>query len=354
MFKKHSDSKIRLAFVALMVSVMVPFTASAQQHGPSPRSSGLFIYHPASKAMLLLDGHQFEKDSLKNNVWKWNGELWKELPSVGPGTRSLTAGALDSYKGMIVRFGGLGFKNYDSKKGDAWSFDGKKWSERRITGIGTRDHHKMVYADHLNSFVVYGGYNEERKWDTVTWLLKDDQFIPLNIPGPGPRAHFGLSYDKERKRVVLFGGLNGTNGESGDLWEFDGEEWILIRPKEQIGTRIWHGMVYHDKLKLTIVQGGYTAKPKDRSGDSTFMEYPKDTWGWDGSRWKRLSTNGPSSILPAIGYDPRKNVVWYYSGAGKNSTLHDFLWEFRNGKWKQISDNGIWKRNGATFEKFIP
>jgi hypothetical protein len=304
---------------------------------PDGRASGHLIYHPESKALLLFNGYEMHLDSDRNDVWKWDGTSWEKIAVSGPGSRSLSAGALNTHTGIIQVFGGIGKEGYEKgKKGDAWNFDGSRWKKIHTNDIGTRDHHKMVYADHLNSFVLYGGLNANREYDTATWILKNNQFTSLNIPGPGPRYHFAMAYDRNRKKIVLYGG--GKPPLRDELWEFDGIRWSKITTNITPGGRLRHNLVYSDDLKMVVLHGGY----EKTTGW---------TWGWDGKNWKKIAENGPIGDLQALGYDPVRKVIVAYGGAG--DLLMSQLWELKEGKWKMISDNGSWKWVDDKYQKAV-
>ncbi len=317
---------------------------------PEGRVSAQLIYHPASKGLLLIDGYQIHPDSPTNNVWKWDGKEWKILKAKGPGSRSLSSGKLNTRTGVIWMFGGVGRGNYGNMKNDTWGFDGKQWSQIQTNNIGTRDHHQMIYADHLDAFVLYGGQNEDRKEDTLTWVLKNNMYKSMAIPGPGGRAHYGLSYDPTRMKVVLYGGIQNRKTMY-DLWEFDGSSWIQI--PASIGPRSGHSMVYDDDLKMVVLHGGQGYKIVDKSIDTSGRQwtYLDDTWGWDGSRWIKIADGGPATFLGSLGYDPLRKVVVAYGGAGLNNTMTSALWELKAGKWNKVSDNGRWEWVKDRFEK---
>jgi hypothetical protein len=312
-------------------SIALLFTASgvsAQQNDlPIARSSAHLIYSEKSKALMLLDGYQLHLDSTQSDVWAWDGIVWKHWVKFGPGSRSLTAMALNRKSGIIYSFAGLGKLNYESKKGDTWAFDGEKWEMIGTNNIGTRDHHKMVYADHLNAFVLYGGVTSTRENDTTTWIFKNEKFTPLEVPGPGIRYHFGMAYDRHRQRVVLYGG--GQEPSRDETWEFDGQRWKKMTTIENPGKRIGLNMVYDEDRKMTVLHGA------DDAGT---------TWAWNGSVWKKIAEGGPAVVLPALGYDPTRKKIVAFGGSGKNNTITSALWELdEKGVWKKISDNGTWQ-----------
>lgn len=326
-----------MSLKVLFVLAIISLTIGAQNPNmPEGRASAIFIYHPPSKALFLFDGYQIHPDS-GNSVWKWDGKIWEKIVATGPESRSLSAGAYNKDTGLIQLFGGVGKGGYEkSKKGDSWSFDGARWQKVTTNNIGTRDHHKMVYADHLNAFVLYGGNDEKRASDTTTWILKDNKFTPLKIPGPGARYHFGMAYDPLRKKIVLYGG--GKAQVRNELWEFDGKVWSKINAKDYPGGRLRHNLIYVDHLKMIVLHGGN----EETNGW---------TWGWDGHNWKKIAEGGPVGDLQALGYDPIRKSIVAYGGSGSNGTLASWLWELKDGTWKKISDNGHWEWMTDKFQR---
>ncbi|MBD2699068.1 hypothetical protein IC229_00350 [Spirosoma sp. BT702] len=186
----------------------------------------------------------------------------------------------------------------------------------------------MVFADHLNAFVVYGGFLVDFQHDSTTWLLKDGQFTALKLPGPGARGNFGMAYDPLRKKVVLFGGKFSSKDMPADLWEFDGQSWTHI-PVENIGIISGRAMTYSPDQKQVIIHG-------------TIGE----TWGWNGKKLTKLASGGPLESGIALEYDTGRHVLAAYGGFGPGKTASSSLWELQNGLWNKVSDNGTWVQVG--------
>ena len=298
---------------------------------PPPVQGASFVYHPPSKALLLIGGSAIIPDSSKSNVWKWNGIKWTEIEAFGPGSRDFFKGGLNTKTGQLNFFAGM--NAFQKPQKALWSFDGKKWSKELANDIGTRDHHNMVYMDHLDAFLVYGGNNNGYPhMDSTTWLLKDGKFSALQIPSPGVRYHYGLVYDKYRKKVLLYGG-----GEKPDEhWEFDGKKWTRITLPESPGRRLYHSMVYNEDSKMVILHGGWVNQnPRDPINSQT-----PTTWAWDGRTWKKIAEE---RIFPiAMGYDQHRKVVVAFGRTELSSDSEMGLWELKQEKWTKIATYGKW------------
>jgi hypothetical protein len=49
-------------------------------------------------------------------------------------------------------------------------------------------------------------------------------------PVPSPRGEYGLAFDSDRGRTVLFGGAAnlGFTAVNKELWEWDGQHWLQV------------------------------------------------------------------------------------------------------------------------------
>jgi hypothetical protein len=290
---------------------------------PDARGRAHLVYHPKTEALLLIDGYTVHLDSTQNNVWKWDAKKWERITAYGPGSRCGNAIALNKKTGDVVSFGGWGKGGFaEDGRNDVWRFDGMQWHPVKTNFMDKHDHHKMVYADHLNAFVIYGGRNAATgEPDSTTWLLKDGSFTALNIPGPGPRGNCGFAYDPLRKKLVLYGGKRYDT--PADLWEFDGQHWQQI-PVPGIGLTTGQEAAYSEDLKMVVIHGH------------------NGTWGWDGKSLRKIADGGPTGANVALGYDPKRKLMVAYGGFSNNK-VSSALWELQNRKWKKISDNGTWQ-----------
>lgn len=317
----------------LLHSLLIVWIVEAQpvaKNFPKRKDDAAFIFHAPTGKFILLGGTTQTPGQNESDVWSWNGEKWTRSAASGPGSRYFFSPALDTKSNRIFGYGGEGAD--ERSLGDVWSFDGTAWSRVISDDIGTRDHHKMVFAEHINAFVLYGG-NRNGKEDTVTWLFRDGKFTPLKIKGPGIRYHSGMVYDKYRKKVMLYGG--GTKPD--EHWEFDGSRWTKLNTKFNPGRKYYHGMVYCDSLKSVVLHGGWVNQD---SRDPQNAKTP-ETWFWNGSEWRKV---GEHRLFPmALGYDPKRNVVVAYGFTDVYGKPRDIvLSEWKDGKWVRVANYGPW------------
>jgi hypothetical protein len=324
-----------LIFIILFISTIPVFSQNEDlgEGFPGALEDYLFIYHPPSKAMLLLGGTPIIQDSVQSDVWKWDGKTWSRIDASGPGSRIFFKGGLNTKTNEIQLFAGTALGRNNSFMSDLWAFNGKAWSRLLNNDIGDHDHFKMVYANHLDAYVMYGG-SSGQKPDTATWLLQGEKFSRLNIPGPGFKSQAAMVYDKHRKKVVLYGGVNNPN----EHWEFDGKKWENIITPVNPGIKLYHHMAYDENLKVVVLHGGQI---NHRPHDPENLKIPF-TWAWDGKTWRKIAEERIFAI--AIGYHPlRKSILAYgYNDGNENNSRNLCLWELKNYQWTKIADYGQW------------
>jgi hypothetical protein len=92
-----------------------------------PVSDGTLIYHPRSNAVLISRRLFAPPDLIQSDVWKWDGKKWSQIKAAGPGSRDFFTGALNTKTGNIQFLEVLMLKK--KQKDDMWSFDGLKWDK---------------------------------------------------------------------------------------------------------------------------------------------------------------------------------------------------------------------------------
>ena len=144
------------------------------------------------------------------------------------------------------------------------------------------------------SLMLFGGTGVWEGYLNDLWLLQEDGWYWLEAPGPAPqpRTSPAMSYDEERRVVVLFGGA-GDNGAFGDTWLFDGTGWTEQHPPSSPSPRTAMVMAYDATRKQTVLFGGLFAHGMDGT-------YLGDTWIWDGTTWApRAAANSPPPCTSA-------------------------------------------------------
>lgn len=302
------------------------------QDAPVGRATAHLFYMPSLQSPVLVDGYEKTNESpVQSEVWQLNQDGWQRINSGDYESRKLTAAALNTDKNEIFVFGGIGKDGYDHKKNDGLIFDGRKWTRVAANDIGSRDHHEMVYASHLKAYVMYGGVNGAREYDTLTWFFENGKWRSLNIPGPGKRVHHAMAYDRVRQNVVLYGGSK-PGKQLGDTWEFDGKQWTRKVEESLPGVMLRHTMLYDPQRRAVLLHGGH------------------NLWSWDGTSWKLLSDKAPDRMFSALCFNEKLNTLILFGGV--DGFLQSDTWQWEGKSWKQTIGGKTWKWDEKV-EKYV-
>lgn len=291
------------------------------------RNAHALAYDEGSSAVMLFGGAD-EKQVL-GDLWAWNGEAWQCLSDQGPSPRTFPALAYDGATNHLVVFGGNSVlfgtpADTASFLDDMWEWDGGNWRQIDVQRPSARAEASMAYDRNRKRLVLFGGYRSENgkrvrlgdtwEWDGRSWTQMD-------AGGPSARNGAAMAYDTDRRRVVLFGG----SGNSGDTWEWDGSHWTPIVPA-QTEARFNPAMAYDRREHLLIRFGGWT--PDGRVGD---------TWKYDGEEWSPIPTEGPvRRNHTSMAYDTERGVIVLFGGHDGDHIFGD-TWEWNGHVWLQKS-----------------
>jgi len=229
------------------------------------------------------------------------GPSWTRITSpTAPSGRWGAAAVFDPSSGVAWLFGGGSGVNWLA---DLWAANlggTATWTEVKTqTAPSGRWGHAMVLDPVHSRLVLFGGINTATLGDTWTLDLTKSPpvWAPLSLSGSTPpaRRNAVAAYDPIRRRMLLFGGHDGTTGSLGDLWSLDlstlgTERWTQLTPT---GTtppaREFAGAVFHAPTDRFYVFGGESGfKPM---GDLWAFEA-----GQAGGRWVALApAGGPSA-----------------------------------------------------------
>ncbi len=141
-----------------------------------------------------------------------------------------------------------------------------------------------------------------------------------------PRERLAMAYDSLRGVTVMFGGFvhyAQTDVHLRDTWEYDGRRWVR-KSTEGPSPRFWPAMAYDSRRGVTVLFGGGTY-------DGRYTRF-NDTWEWDGVEWSLRATSGPTArYAAAMAYDEHRGVVVLYGGnqEGKRGDM----WEWDGQSW---------------------
>jgi hypothetical protein len=186
----------------------------------------------------------------------------------------------------------------------------------------------MAYDGARKRVVLFGGFNgssilgDTWEWDGSSWI----QRAPAT--SPPSRANHAMAYDSVRGRVVLFGGINwegGGNNILADTWEWDGNTWVERTPATGPPARMSHAMACDSPRQRTVLFGGWTG-----------FSLLADTWEWDGNAWVESTpaTSPAARYANAMAYDGERGRAVLFGGGGETSPyLLADTWEWNGATW---------------------
>lgn len=241
----------------------------AAESGPPGRIGAGMVYDASRQRIVLYGGRTSGQQgaTVYSDTWEWDGSDWTQVSSTGPGPRIHFALGYDRSRQVTTLFGGVSTSG--TSLPDVWEWNGEQWTHQVPTPV--------------NNFVPFLAYDETAarlvlvtsrvndlqfltsEWDGSafgpataagprmmagglttlgggggvlavggfdgtnfthqTWIWNGTTWTQKSGPGPSAREVFGLSFDRDRSRVVLFGGDDASGTRLADTWEFDGTSW---------------------------------------------------------------------------------------------------------------------------------
>ena len=258
-----------------------------------------------------------------------------------PGIRNAHAAVYDSRDRALVLFGGA---TATEVRADLWRWHDGSWHRSPAPGPGPRTFPAMARDSARDEIVLFGGsrvlFGDSANPPAMladTWVLRNDRWTEPDGAGPEPRAEAAVAYDPGRGKIVLFGGRFSTpDGEVtrlADTWEWDGERWTRAAT-DGPSARSGAAMAWHPGLGRVVLFGG--------SGGPL-----GDPWSWDGVAWTRLPVPpSPGRFNTVMAWDPSTRRLVRFGGWDGRGRTSD-TWELRQGGWRRVPGGGPAARNHA-------
>jgi hypothetical protein len=189
---------------------------------PSPRFGHTAVYDPVRDRMIVFGGYS-QTGGYSNEVLILSlsgAPYWAVMLPTGtpPAARYFHSTIYDPVRDRIVVYGGAG--SAGGALGDVWALTlagSPAWSPLAPAGAPptARYWHGAIYDPVRDRMVVFGGYAgiSSRNDSWALSLADTPAWSPLDPGGtiPSARSLFGATYDPERDRMVVFGGVGGLS-----------------------------------------------------------------------------------------------------------------------------------------------
>jgi len=298
-------------------------------NAPAPRVDGTITYDSATRRVYLFGGQGSENF---NDLWMYSLERrqWEQINTPGekPPARFGHTLILDAPRNRLIVFGGeaRGFFS------DVWAFGlaGAGWRKLSADDAGPsrRYGHSAIYDAARERMVISHGFTNSGRFDD-TWAfdLRSDSWRNITPTGTRPlrRCLHHAVYDAERNLMFLYGGCASGFGPCplGDLWAFDltTNQWTERTGGAKPSPRQHFGLAFDGNRSRLLVFGG--------SGGGLL----NDTWQFDaaGGQWSEVRSQAP---IPArrhrhqAAYASDRGTTFYFGGSLESGARTNELWMF--------------------------
>jgi len=257
-------------------------------------------------------------------TWEWDGGVggWQLVNTQGPTSRFWCGTAYDERRHVTVLYGGH-YTYEGPQPAWTWEWDGAHWKVFDTSGQGqSRAAQCYMAYDAKHGVIVMWDEYTTATWDGHSWqVFPDDGLEMMGQPG--------LTYDRRRQSVILFGGVT-QDWASNQIWEWDGDlhTWHQLESSPQLGNRFRLGMAYDTDRSEIVMYGGYRQVP---SGD-LWRVYPLYDTALLRVRkiWVDYSYYGPetggfdtpfNSLGEAVDATSPKGIIALKPGTGQESIV---------------------------------
>ncbi|MFW9796322.1 MAG: kelch repeat-containing protein [Candidatus Thorarchaeota archaeon] len=206
---------------------------------PSKRLVYGMTYDSNSDLVILFGGYD-GTDNL-NDLWTfdYNSNTWTEMsPPTSPEPRNAAAITYDEESDLCVLFGGYTF-TYPYELADTWVYNvsADTWTEMSPSSHPSkRSEMQAVYNPYVDRVIMFGGWAYDIVYDeTWSYDYNNNTWVETNTPhAPSARYWYGLAFDSESNRTILFSGNDGLAGAmhivEADTWAYRYQVHPLIIP----------------------------------------------------------------------------------------------------------------------------
>jgi MYXO-CTERM domain-containing protein len=344
---------------------------------PEARAGASMVYDSQRQKLVLFGGRSAAGTNF-DDTWEWDPatESWAKLTIAGnhPSGRGQLGMVYEESTKKILLFGGGLAKPVAESNGnphpdpapisasldDTWEYDPaqRTWAALSpSTKPSVRHDFGMVWDSSRNKVVLFGGLQADivgatgvPKRDTWEWDPAQATWTERSGSATKPSQRFGhaLAFDDNRKKMVLFGGVDiVSNGPINDLWEWEPTtaDWTMRLSGTESGAptgRSYASLISDASRSRLIMIGGEVAL---NSNNDNGTPVANQVWEMDPAgptfTEKTVPQDGPKGRLsPAIAYDPVAEKVYMFGGAADNggggTTPANDFWEWNGATWTAV------------------
>jgi N-acetylneuraminic acid mutarotase len=160
---------------------------------------------------------------------------------------------------------------------------------------------------------------------------------------PSRRAGHRIAYDAQSDRLILFGGFRAESLNDpafDDTWayDFDSNQWTLMKPEVSPSARMYHSMEYDPVTDRIVLWGGRRLQPLD---DTSVWAYD-----YESDSWTEHETNGGPEVClgyPTMVYLEDLARMFLFGGVALDSTFvgdltdQSWLYDLASNAWLEVN-----------------
>jgi hypothetical protein len=279
------------------------------------------VYHQGLGMIVMVNGSE------DNQLWGWDGELWRILGDEGPVGRDNSGLVYDPQRDKLVLYGGRSTTTTDCMA-DTWEWDAQGWQEKVVPGPNACSHFTMEYDSTLGKVLLFGGGDTQTNPSSEMWTWDGRTWEKLNAQTPTPRFHAMSASDGVHGTISLIGGFDINNQMFDEMWSWDGSAWTQLdipRP-----SALSHARLVFDSNRVQLVLFGGSTRAR------VPLELQGETWILTGGSWQQANVTGPQPSPRGgqmMAYDSIRDQVVLYGGFDAADQGLADTWEWNRETW---------------------
>ncbi len=205
---------------------------------------------------------------------------------------------------------------------------------------------RMAFDENSGRGILFGGRGLDDPATGLvhasdeTWAFVRTQWVQLFPENhPPARSEQGMVYDSKRDRIIMFGGRKEATvvrqkfGVLGDTWAWNNDDWEDLAPGNAPPARYFPGLAYDRDRDKVVLFGGF-----NWSADNKTLVPLHDTWEYDGDNWTRISENGPEVSKPLLVFDAAHHETLML---GNDAAFKPLMYRWNGTAWTQITNASL-------------
>ncbi len=160
--------------------------------GPSGRTGARMAYDPIRDNVVLYGGYYDDSENyyVYDETWILDSHGWRVIRDSPPGPLVWHTMTFDPDRGAVLMHGGSYTVRDDTLRDELWQWDGSAWTLLSNVGPTPRKDHAIAYDAHRRTLVLFGGWDNQPWNRGDTWeyghIVNPSLTLDTSCPQSGP------------------------------------------------------------------------------------------------------------------------------------------------------------------------